>query len=833
MNEEPDNAPRAPVKSDSNGFLSSILTAAHNAANIISSSATSNTVATPDTKKDHSFSHKLDFLLKPAKLGSTSKSFLSEEGEPKPAESENSDPVQEQSQHPLHLTANVQFESVRESPLNSLGQGDLSLDAFAKNRNIKSRRLMITPNHSSDNINDLRKSMSPDRVNRSLPSTSQLMVSGAADSKRVHRKSIGNGSIVPNIPGTPIDESKRSSNDLKNKVSKSDASDSDSDIDSDASDTEELDGIIDYSQLKFASKKRNKEFHRTFKKLPQSEKLIHDCSCALSKDILVQGRMYISEHYVCFNSNILGWVTNITIPLQEVILIEKKSTAVLFPNGMIVRTLHHKYVFATFLSRDATFDLITNIWHRVLLEGADVDTTKLFKTNSGVRRKRNGSKSTVVSKSLSNETLDDSDEYSSGNSSQDDQMHLNEVDEEDDDQNDDSEADDGSLNFKGFPVVGPLTHDPTEFDYQKQPNDTFITEETLKAPLGAIFLILFGNDTSKFILILKKQKNFDISELDITGLGAKNKERNYTYIKPLAGPIGPKQTKCLIEDKLVEFLPEKYILVEQVTQTPDVPSGNSFKVRTKIYLSWGPGNTTKIYVVTAVEWSGKSWIKGAIEKGSIDGQKDSMKVMVEALNEMIRNGNSGDSKSKSKSKKKSRSRKNTTSQPRSTEPKEEKPEAGPAAEGIQQQFSNLVVSIGKLVPIPYLGDMVTGIIVLLAGLVLFVKLANSVTGHGSLDNGIQYLGGDGYVSSKIRINNRKYLIIPTISPSLNNKEMTMEAEVNLWNWVRERSDNRLHIESDEAGGSDKVHQKYSDQELREIVRLAQMKLDRLSQRLDI
>jgi hypothetical protein len=25
----------------------------------------------------------------------------------------------------------------------------------------------------------------------------------------------------------------------------------------------------------------------------------------------VQGRMYVSEHYICFNSNIFGWVTNV------------------------------------------------------------------------------------------------------------------------------------------------------------------------------------------------------------------------------------------------------------------------------------------------------------------------------------------------------------------------------------------------------------------------------------------------------------------------------------------------------------------------------------------
>lgn len=36
-----------------------------------------------------------------------------------------------------------------------------------------------------------------------------------------------------------------------------------------------------------------------------------DYSCALQRDILIQGRMYISLGYVCFYANILKWETNV------------------------------------------------------------------------------------------------------------------------------------------------------------------------------------------------------------------------------------------------------------------------------------------------------------------------------------------------------------------------------------------------------------------------------------------------------------------------------------------------------------------------------------------
>jgi len=37
--------------------------------------------------------------------------------------------------------------------------------------------------------------------------------------------------------------------------------------------------------------------------------LVADYSCALQKDILVQGRLYISREFVCFYANIFRWET--------------------------------------------------------------------------------------------------------------------------------------------------------------------------------------------------------------------------------------------------------------------------------------------------------------------------------------------------------------------------------------------------------------------------------------------------------------------------------------------------------------------------------------------
>ncbi|KAG0240474.1 hypothetical protein BGX31_001935 [Mortierella sp. GBA43] len=127
-------------------------------------------------------------------------------------------------------------------------------------------------------------------------------------------------------------------------------------------------GDDDFTHMSFvyANEKRFSEFHSVFRSVPDSEKLIEDYGCALQKEILVQGRLYISENHVCFNANIFGWVTNLVIAFSEIIAIEKKMTAFVIPNAIsIVTTTNTRgHFFASFLSRDAAHDLLMAAWRK-------------------------------------------------------------------------------------------------------------------------------------------------------------------------------------------------------------------------------------------------------------------------------------------------------------------------------------------------------------------------------------------------------------------------------------------------------------------------------------
>lgn len=802
---------------ETNGFLSSIFSAAQNAATIIG--------AKSDDEDDEK---RLNFRLKfnldispyqsPLEPAEVNKSALSSIPVASTKMSTDTDLAATDSL----LASVVQFSSVRDSPVNAMGDGNLTLQHFdEKEANSKT---VGTPQLEVNG-----KAM--EEANRSIT------ITGNNDNQVVRRRSFSRSSI----------------NDVSRENSDEDDGDilvenMEDDVRSEADENDDdalydLEHMLDSASITEASTKKNKEFHATFRHIPASEHLIGAYSCALSKDILVQGRLYLSPNFLCFNSNILGWVTNLIIPFREVIQIEKKSTAVLFPNGIVIRTLHQKYVFASFMSRDTTFNLIMKIWHNFLQQTITEENGSIRRSNTISRGRPRNSKYTADENGLTNDnatkaeldsiaatdstsedalsrqpTRSNSKRKSKANESSDTssklELPLSEEELSDDtekDGDDKSKADSKGSKFGNIPNPGPATHEPTSNGYVKDANDVDIIEHTFKAPLGVVFTILFGSDNSHFVKILKSQKNFDIETSKITGLSTTNKERNYSYIKPLSGSIGPKQTKCLVTDTLKVCDFSKAVEVEQTTSTPDVPSGNSFKVLTKIFFNWGSNNCTKMKVVTVVEWSARSWIKGPVERGSIDGQKDFMKGLVSTVTEIINTeSQAGTTKTK---------RKKAKSISIPMEQKDEPVPEPPKELTLGEQLSSLLESIGKLLPfeIPMISHTLSGgIVVLLASFAysfILVWLLGGNASKVSVD-----LPSEDSGSRVVYLNDKKYFLMPSLDTYLTNAKRRAKSEVKMWKSIRAKEDRAS---------------KYEDPELEEVVKLAREKMEHIYHQLNI
>ncbi|KAJ6782291.1 hypothetical protein PWT90_00614 [Aphanocladium album] len=397
-----------------------------------------------------------------------------------------------------------------------------------------------------------------------------------------------------------------------------------------------------------ASKKRNRDFHSFFKSVPDDDYLIEDYSCALQREILAHGRLYVSEGHLCFSSNILGWTTTLVMSFDEIVSVEKRSTALVFKNGLMISTLHAKHIFASFTSRDATYDLIVNIWklghptlksslNGVQLEGTGGDKTeKVDDEPQGL-----GLENESPMGSESEDDSDDDDEF------YDEEEHGDFVDTQLTDVSAGADADnekavsrkvstmttlngasaDGAKDSPTSPSTGgdfpgPATHAPTECTDTNAHYDKTVGDDIIPAPLGKVYNLLFGAASATWMTkwFLEDQKCLEVTVDDKKGLTMDNNSRNWSYIKPLYASLGPKQTKCLVTETLESLDFEKSITLTHSTRTPEVPSGTLFTVKTRYCLTWAENNSTRIQVNYTTEWTGKSWIKGPIEKNVNDGQ---------------------------------------------------------------------------------------------------------------------------------------------------------------------------------------------------------------------
>ncbi|GAW04056.1 GRAM-domain-containing protein [Lentinula edodes] len=365
-------------------------------------------------------------------------------------------------------------------------------------------------------------------------------------------------------------------------------SDDSNDSDINSSDEDDLVSAIDVHDMPVtgfavASSRRNADFHEMFRNIPEGDYLIEDYGCALQREILIQGRLYISENHICFHANILGWITDLSIPIDEIISLEKKMTAFVIPNAILITTRQSKYTFASFLSRDTTYDVIYNIW-RLVRPGTLSDNASI---GSG-SREGGIIEGTVIGGNV-----------------------------------------DGSGNSPGAMVPGGgITQNKVTFCKCGKEGKHFselAMDTVIPGTPDKIHNLMFTSGFLKDFLVTN-QKLIDLQMSDWTPGDDNLLSRTMSYIKPLTGSVGPKQTKCEIRDEVqyCDFSPSNanaYSSTLTTTRTPDVPSGGAFSVKTRTCITYASAISSRVVVTTQVEWTGRSFIKGLIERGAIDGQK--------------------------------------------------------------------------------------------------------------------------------------------------------------------------------------------------------------------
>nr|KAJ3421122.1 hypothetical protein HK105_004438 [Polyrhizophydium stewartii] len=513
----------------------------------------------------------------------------------------------------------------------------------------------------------------------------------------------------------------------------------------------------DGEPIDMASPKRNRDMHELFPELDEDELLIEDYSCAWQKDMLLQGRLFITTQRLAFNAKII-WSYSVTIPYDDIVSVTKKSVAGIFPNAIEVVAKSGKasqYFFASFLTRDATLDLVTRVWigfpnNAVQLkspdrpdfdDGVDREMQPPSRRAShtaarshagtgglpGTRRASAAYASASASASASSASspavrgshshalaqaghevisasaLHNSAGISPAHSFPSSPVTLQRIALSAPSPKWAAHASPTAEGRQALPhpqapgsPMYMLDHNISSGSLMLTKSSVGLAElaamETANSPGGVSAIDgvessgifdaaaaaaaaaasqaggVYGHESaSKGFL-----RNFWDTQLkhkgkhahawirvhwqhtsgsewvpesaeipDPAGFEAKEHDiplsdikpgyhRRISYVVPLTNPLGPKETRCLIHDHIVNKQ-DGYICVRQINQTPDVPSGTCFDAITRVCLSFVSKNITRMRVSCDIEYTKTTWIKMAIDRAVPEGLKAYQTSLLTAL----------------------------------------------------------------------------------------------------------------------------------------------------------------------------------------------------------
>ncbi|AJV23550.1 CPA_1a_G0016610.mRNA.1.CDS.1 [Saccharomyces cerevisiae] len=390
----------------------------------------------------------------------------------------------------------------------------------------------------------------------------------------------------------------------------------------------------------YASEQRNKDFHETFKSVPKDDRLLDDFNCGLNRELLYQGKLYITETHLCFNSNVLGWIAKVLIAFEDVTFMEKTSAAGLFPSAISIETKMGKTLFNGFISRDAAFGLMKEVWSRTLLQ-KDMANENI---NTKAEKSGNGKEIDDAINSIDEENNDKDANDNDTNENDDENISTNETTPNSTSSSPDKEKEkayklraDSSYQYDG-----PIYHHSTSFPAEPMANNEFVLKELpFDCAPGILFEIMFNSEQNEFLLdFLRGQEGSQITTIpNFTSIDGSSMtlKREYSYEKALHFPAGPKSTTCYVAEVIKRKDPDTYYEVISSIRTPNVPSGGSFSTKTRYLIRWNDEITCLLRVSFWVEWTGSSWIKGMVENGCKNGQLEAAQLMERILSKFIKN----------------------------------------------------------------------------------------------------------------------------------------------------------------------------------------------------
>ncbi|CAI5438883.1 unnamed protein product [Caenorhabditis angaria] len=385
--------------------------------------------------------------------------------------------------------------------------------------------------------------------------------------------------------------------------------------------------------------KRSQWFRKLFieKGLMDESTYLASYSCAYQREILAQGRMFISQSHVCFYANIFGWETNLVIPMSEIKEITKQKAAFIFPNSIqLERKSGEKLFFASFVNRDKTYQLLTTALDRES-DGKPMTPEEVweFLNNSEdkspsstpsigsppsmtVHHTHNGATSKINSAKIDKDNCSQSSSLAS------------------------DFAEEEILDEAGMSTIETTEECSVSMNSETDPNCP-CAEHTGRLLMDTVFPITVQQfykyiftENEWFKKFMSELKTSDYASTvwvrDRNGL----ETRNCTYSMALNHAMAPKNVIVNEKQVLTHFpKPEDGIIIFKETQNSGVPYSDNFDVKCTYCISRVGQTSCRVRVHGGIHYKKGTWsiIKGYIEKGTHQGLDDHFRLLEKMLNE--------------------------------------------------------------------------------------------------------------------------------------------------------------------------------------------------------
>lgn len=388
--------------------------------------------------------------------------------------------------------------------------------------------------------------------------------------------------------------------------------------------------------------------------MPPNERFIVDYSCAYQREILAQGRMYISLNYICFYANLFSWETNLVIKCKDIKQIYKANTALIIPNAIeIVTTTGDKYFFASYVTREKAFLMLFKIWQNALLDtkldAKDIiDTNRLAISQELIWDWIHEAYGNYLGYTEEEEKIQKSFDHSSSKEKLNDSDSSSDIDSE-------------------MYLDSDAMHSKPEIELAKKQtldkNEKFsccctehegaeIFNETFPMTVDQMFTLAF-NDSPFFRMIQKQRKSTVIAlepwkddpdtnnsskqEDDKKDLKQTRKSRELKFKLQLDNALAKSVDVCELQYLDERSVPGYYYMIHSKCQNSNVPFADNFQVFTQ--FCFARGTTIKecnLQVHSRVEFVksgfGLSLMKGIIESSSLKGVKEYCEYLSQHLN---------------------------------------------------------------------------------------------------------------------------------------------------------------------------------------------------------